>query len=85
LIGRFLRQAQASDQLVTLGLAVAISTIFFFIAPFAWVPLVKIPLFIPLNDGAVTINYLATSVFFAALFIARGRSELLFLICGRRC
>jgi hypothetical protein len=73
---------QPSDQLVALSFAVAISTIFAFVAPFAWIPLREFSLFIPFYDSAVVIDDLMTETFFAALFVAHGTSGLLFLAAG---
>jgi two-component system, sensor histidine kinase and response regulator len=73
---------QPSDQLAAFGLTVAISMIFAFVAPFAWIPLKNIPLFLPIYDSALAVSYLITTAFFAVLFIARGGTGLLFLSAG---
>ena len=73
---------QPSDRLIALGLTVALSVIFAFVAPFAAVPLLRIPAYIPLYDSAVIINDLLTGTAFAALFCARGDRGLLFLAAG---
>jgi two-component system, sensor histidine kinase and response regulator len=73
---------QPVDRCVALGLAVAISGIFAIAVPLAAVPLVRVPAFIPLYEGAVVINDLLTGAAFAALFAARGERGLLFLAAG---
>ncbi len=64
------------------GVAGAISAVFAIAAPFAAIPLVHIPAFLPLHESAVIVNDLLTGAGFAVLFCARGERGLLFLFAG---